>query len=178
MFVGQQARLGVPLSVAQARLSNLIRGDRLVRASEEPYGEGITGLMRVGPAGSPGLSRLVRAQFRELAIRGDAVVLTLRWEATGPGGRLFPALDADITLTPAGDQDTILSMYAAYRPPLGALGTVLDRAILHRVATATIRSFVRRVADAIAHPAPGMHPEPEERHWEFLSLALEAEDIY
>ena len=177
MFTHDEARLGVSLSAAQARLSNLIRGDRLVRASEDAYGEGLTGLLRVGPASSPGLSRVVRAQFREPVTHGGAVVLTLRWEATGPGGRLFPVLDADITLTSAGDHATLLRMDGVYRPPLGAAGMVVDRAIMHRVATATIRSFVGRVADAIVHPAPGMQAEQGERNWEFQPAALEAGNI-
>jgi hypothetical protein len=46
----------------------------------------------------------------------------LRWEATGPGGRLFPALDADITLTPAGEHATLLGLAGCYRPPLGSWG--------------------------------------------------------
>jgi hypothetical protein len=32
---------------------------------------------------------------------------------------LFPALDADITLTPAGEDATVLRLAGAYRPPLG-----------------------------------------------------------
>ena len=75
--------------------------------------------------------------------------LTLRWESTGPGGRLFPALDADITLTPAGEHATLLGLAGSCRPPPGSLGAGLDRAILHRVAAATIRAFISRVADSI-----------------------------
>jgi hypothetical protein len=176
MFVRQEARLGVPLSVAQPRLSHLIRGGRLISASEDAYDEGITGLMRVGPVGSPCPSRLVHARFREAIIHGAAVVLTLRWEATGPGGGMFPALDADITLTADGEQATLLRMDGAYRPPLGAVGTVLDRAILHRVATATIRSFVGKVADAIVNPAADMEGGPGDWDWE-PHPAPETEDI-
>jgi hypothetical protein len=46
----------------------------------------------------------------------------LRWNAIGPGGRLFPALDANITLTAHGEQATWLRLAGAYRPPLGAAG--------------------------------------------------------
>jgi hypothetical protein len=44
----------------------------------------------------PGMSKLVEVHFREEVARGESAVLTLRWQATRPGGRLFPALDADI----------------------------------------------------------------------------------
>ena len=91
---------------------------------------------RVGPRGSaPGMSRLVQVHFRDLMIREGLAALTLRWETAGPGGGLFPALDADITLTPAGDPASLLKLAGAYRPPLRALGAGLDRAIMHRVAT-------------------------------------------
>jgi dienelactone hydrolase len=49
----------------------------------------------------------------------------MRWEATGVTGRLFPALDADITLTAEGDQATAVTLTGVYRSPLGALGAGL-----------------------------------------------------
>ncbi len=178
MFVVHETRLDIPFSAAQARLSNLIGGSLLVEASQGAYGEGISGLTRVGPAGPmPGLSRLVHARFGDLVIRGDAATLKLRWEAIGPGGGLFPALDADLTLTATGTQATVFRLDGAYRPPLGALGTGLDRAILHRVATATIQSFVYRVADAIVNPAPATPEQRAGRAWEIPRAAPEAEEI-
>jgi hypothetical protein len=47
------------------------------------------------------------------------MVLPLRWEATGVTGRLFPVLDADLTITPAGAGQTLITLNGAYRPPLG-----------------------------------------------------------
>jgi len=41
---------------------------------------------------------------------------------TNVTGGLFPVLDADITLTPAGEQTTRLALAGVYRPPLGRLG--------------------------------------------------------
>ena len=40
-------------------------------------------------------------------------------------------------------------MDARYRPPLALVGRALDRALLHRVAEATIKDFVDRVAERI-----------------------------
>jgi hypothetical protein len=39
-----------------------------------------------------------------------------------------------------------------YRPPLGRLGTGLDRAVLHCVASATIGALLRSIAGEIAEP--------------------------
>lgn len=101
----------------------------------------------------PALSKLVRVRFREPVRRHAVTVLTLRWEATGATGRIFPVLDADITLTPDGEDATLLGLEGVYGPPGGALGAGLDRVILHRIATATVRSFLTRIADAITNPA-------------------------
>ena len=159
VFVGDEVLLDVSFVAARARLANLTRGGLLRSASEGAYGEGVAGLARVGPMGSaPGISRLVEVHVRDLAETGDSARLALRWSATGPGGRLFPALDADLMLRSAGAQATVLALGGAYRPPLAGLGAGLDRVILHRVATATIRTFLGRVADAIARPAQAVAP--------------------
>jgi hypothetical protein len=153
MFVGDEVTLGLSFRAAQARLANLAHGGLLTRASEGAYGDGLAGLIRVGPMGTvPGASKLVEVRFRDLVIHDHTALLTLRWEAAGPGGALFPALDADFTLTSAGEQATRLTLAGAYRPPLAGLGGGLDSAILHRVATATIRSLLSRVAAALAGP--------------------------
>jgi len=108
-------------------------------------------VIRVGPLGcGPGLSKLVEVRILDVVTRNESAVLALRWEAIGPGGRLFPALDADITVTPDGEHACRLAVAGAYRPPLGAVGAGLDKAILRQVATATMRSLLSRVADALA----------------------------
>jgi len=153
MFVAAEAPLDLSFPAAAARLANLARDGLLTRASEGAYGDDLTGLVRVGPLGAvPGMSKLVKVHFLDVVTRGEAAVLTLRWEATGPGGRLFPALDADIWLTPAGEHSTRLSLARVYRPPLAGLGAGLDRAVLHKVADATVRSLLARVADVLARP--------------------------
>jgi hypothetical protein len=153
VFIDHEVLLEVGFDLARAGLVKLARDKALTSASADAYGEGIENLIRVGPLGSvPGTSKLVQVRFRELARRDDHAGLAVRWEATGPGGGLFPALDADITVTPVDGQTTMLRLAGSYRPPLGALGAALDATILHRVATATIRSFLNRLAAAIAHP--------------------------
>ena len=152
MFVGDEVRLDVGFAAARERLARLTESGALLSTSEGAYGHGTTGLARVGAAG---LSKLVRVQVRELARTDRSAGLALRWEASGAAGGLFPVLDADVTLAPAGKQDTWLIMSGAYRPPFGSMGEALDRAILHRVAVATIRNFLARVAAQMTgHPGP------------------------
>lgn len=133
----------------------------LTEISEDAYDSGLSGLIRVGPLGDvPGMSKLVRVYVRELRTRQDSAVLTFRWEATGPTGGLFPALDADITLTSAGQDTSLLTLNGAYRPPLAALGAGLDKMILGRVATPTVRSLLGRVADVISAPRHDLSVPP------------------
>ena len=147
MFVGDEVELDVGFAIARERLMRLAANGLLLSPSEDAYDLGTAGLARVGV---PGQSKLVRVQARDLAVTQESVGLAIRWEATGPGGGLFPVLDADIRLVRAGERAAVLAISGVYRPPLGPLGQALDRAILHRVAAATIRDFVAQVAARIA----------------------------
>lgn len=144
MFATHQLELPVSLAVAQARLAGLAGQGGLRGASLQSYEGGIEHLVRTGP-----VPKLVRIRFLAPVYREGEMSLGLRWEATGLAGGLFPVLDADITLTRSGEQTTTLALVGSYRPPLGALGATLDKAILNQVAAATIRTLLRDVADTI-----------------------------
>jgi hypothetical protein len=75
-------------------------------------------------------------------------LLPITWTATGGEG-LFPSLEGDLELAALGEHRTQLSLSARYKPPLGPVGRALDRALLHRVAEATVKDFVDRVVEAI-----------------------------
>ena len=157
MFVTQELTIGIGPDEAQARFANLIREHWLTETSEAAYGEGATGLLRVGPLHLPG--KLVRVTALEPVYRAGAMNVGLRWEATGATGSLFPVLDATLTISPAAQPATgegaacsRLMLAGSYRPPLGRLGAGLDTAILHRAATATIRSLLRDTAAALTSP--------------------------
>ena len=146
MFVGDEVVLTVGFAAARERLAGLAESGALTSTSEDAYRHETSQVMRVGTAG---MSKLVRVQVRELAWNAESYGFAIRWEATGLGGALFPVLDADIRLIPAGEHVTRLAMAGSYRPPLGGLGEALDRAFLRRIATAAIRGFLARVADRI-----------------------------
>ena len=123
VFIGTEIRLDVGFGTAQARLAGLARRGLLRRASDDAYRDLESGLARVGPLDAvPGLSRLVTVRFSDMTIHEDWASVAIRWEATGPGGALFPALDADITLSPAGDDATMITVAGVYRAPLGVAG--------------------------------------------------------
>jgi hypothetical protein len=155
MFVSDQRVLTVGIGAARERLANLVDGGWLGGASGAVYQEGMDHLVRVGPFGGlPGPSRLVRVQFLDPVDRGDSVTVGMRWEAIGVTGGLFPVLDANITLTTQGQESTLMTLTAVYRPPFGALGAGLDRVLLHRVATATVHSLMTSMARAFGGRRP------------------------
>jgi hypothetical protein len=178
MFVGAETRLTVGFGHAQAKLADLIRAGLLGRASGGVYDEWRSALARDGPWGTApwgtalGMSRLARVQSRDTAAHGDLAIWPLRWEVTGPQGALVPVLDADIKLTPAGTDASLLAVSAVCRPPLGGLAASLDPAIARQCATAMIQAFTQHIAAAVTHPVasrgaghggilPEAWPEPE-----------------
>jgi hypothetical protein len=77
--------------------------------------------------------------------------LPIAWSATG-SEHLFPSLEGDLELAALGARRSQLSISARYRPPLGLVGQALDRALMHRVAEATLKDFLDRVVDALDAP--------------------------
>jgi hypothetical protein len=110
-----------------------------------------------------GFGDQVRIARRVLLELGDPIqtstttVIPLRWSATGSAG-LFPSLDADLEIAPLGPARTQLAMSARYVPPMGAVGRAIDRAVLFRVAEATLKDFLDRVGDAIRPEHAGAAP--------------------
>lgn len=79
-------------------------------------------------------------------------ILPMKWKPSS-AWPLFPELDADLEVASLGPSRTQLSINARYTPPLGRLGSVIDRALLHRVAEATVKDFVDRVGAALERDA-------------------------
>ena len=166
MFARQEVILDLDFPTARARLALLMCGDWLDSVSQNAYVEGLSGQIRVGPFGPvPGMSKLVAVRLLEPVPHDDVVVLPLRWEATGRMGRLFPVLDANLTLSEGGDGKAVLRFTGVYRPPLAALGGELDQIVLHRVATATVKSLLARIVGLLCAneqeqgaPACGTNP--------------------
>ncbi len=153
VFTSDEVLVDVGFEAARGRLGCLAGDGVLLGAAEYAYGAGMTGLMQeAGPAA--GMSRLAGVRPGDLTETVDCARLGLRWEAIGPDGNLYPALDANLTLTPKGETTTLLSLTGVYRLAHPAYAG-LDPAIVHRFTAVTIRSFIARLACALMHPAGG-----------------------
>jgi len=167
MFTDQAIGLDLDYPVARTRFLRVTHGDWLDGLSRDAYADGLVGEVRVGPFGSvPGMSKLVRVSLLDPVPRDDIVLVPIRWEATGPMGRLFPVLDANLIVGTDSQGRSELRITGAYRPPLDGLGEGLDQAVLHRVADATLKSLLRRLAATLTGlaagpdvPSPGPAPE-------------------
>lgn len=84
-------------------------------------------------------------------------ILPMTWRATR-AEELFPTLEADLEVAALGATRTQLSISARYRPPLGTLGRAIDRALLHRVAEATLKDFLDRAGEALLEVVPNPSP--------------------
>jgi hypothetical protein len=149
MFVRYFLDLPVPADVVEAALlddpEHWVPG--LLRAAED-RGERL--LAEVGFYAEPGrVDKEVEIHLGSPYRIPSKTLLPMTWRATGIE-RLFPQLDADLEVAGLGPARTQLSISARYRPPMGAVGRALDRALLHRVAEATIKDFLDRVGERIA----------------------------
>ena len=102
-------------------------------------------------AGLPGAARapvqMVFALHPDEAESGrlhDA--LAIEWHA---GTRLFPLFHGTLRLRIASVEMTRLTFEGAYRPPLGTFGVVFDALIGRRIARATMREMLDRIAAAL-----------------------------
>ena len=73
-------------------------------------------------------------------------LLPIRWNAASHAG-FFPALEGQLEIAPIGKTTTQIGLSASYEPPLGLLGKIADRALMHRVAEITVKDFLDRIGD-------------------------------
>ncbi|HSP09115.1 MAG TPA: hypothetical protein VLU92_05920 [Candidatus Dormibacteraeota bacterium] len=114
--------------------------------ASEASGDGERLLSELGfKLGDRRLGRHIELHLGE-ALRGATLTIRpVRWQAAANAG-LFPELDGHIELAALGGHATQLGLSANYKPPLGLVGKLADRTLLHRVAEVTVKDFVERVA--------------------------------
>ena len=74
-------------------------------------------------------------------------ILPLWWEAAEQPW-LFPTFDGGLEVHPH-DGGAVLRLAGHYRPPLGAAGRLVNRAVLNRAATASLEALLDRLASRL-----------------------------
>jgi hypothetical protein len=97
----------------------------------------------------PMLGKTVTVHVGQPIARGEVTVVPLTWQATNAPG-LFPVLSADLEVAALGEDLTQLTLQGRYDPPLGAVGQRIDRLLMHRVAEASVRSFLGHLAERLS----------------------------
>jgi hypothetical protein len=146
MLIYYFVHLALPFPEAERRLVEVVSGlDGMAVAA---YREGEELRARIGLGEPPVIAKTVRLEVGQPVAQGGTTVLPIVWGATGTPG-LFPWMDADLVIAALGPGLTQLALRGSYRPPLGFIGRALDKALLHRVAEASVKGFVDRIARAL-----------------------------
>ncbi len=148
MFVRYFAELPFPIALVEEALlrspGDWVPG--LLRQAED-LGENLRAEIGFGPEGIR-VARQVVIELGEAVRFPSRTILPLSWKAAENEG-LYPKMDADIEVAALGKDLTQLSLSARYAPPLGALGRMIDKTLLHRVAEATVKDFIDGARDKL-----------------------------
>lgn len=154
VFVQYYGMVERPFAEVEADLVAL--GDGLDRSADVAYRHGEDLLARIGGSG---IAKTVLLDMGSPS-RGEASTsIPLVWWATGTPS-LFPTMEAELTVAPMGDDLTQVLFQGTYKPPLGAVGRVLDRAVLHRFAEMSVKDFVDRVVDLLSDDDSEIEADP------------------
>ncbi|MBI5157605.1 MAG: hypothetical protein HZA58_06260 [Acidimicrobiia bacterium] len=146
MFVQYYGMVERPFAEVEAELLSI--GDTLTASADSAYrlGEGL--LIKIGGGA---VAKTVLLDLRTPVRGASSTILPLEWWATGTPA-LFPKMEAELTVADMGNSLTQVQLQGNYQPPLGSVGRILDRAVLHRFAEASVKDFVDRVVTILSHP--------------------------
>jgi len=126
-----------------------------------PYDEARTRMLSVGPAwdrrmmltltGLP-IGKDVAVNIGRPLEGNGIVAVPVRWKATWPSAA-YPSFDGELELTRLSDGSAELWLLGRYEPPFGAVGRMLDQAVLHTVAEDSLRTLVGVMASRLEQPA-------------------------
>jgi len=109
-----------------------------------------------------GPDRVVTVVCSEPMQRGDVTVVPLTWQSGGSGGG-FATLDGDLEVAALGPRRCQVTLAGRYQPSPGAIAGRIDQLLLHRVAQASVRGFLGRMAHSLEEQAQGAAPHGGDR---------------
>jgi outer membrane protein assembly factor BamB len=142
VFVGFFVDIDAPAGEVRSRLR--VGREWLVRLARSATADGEGLLSRAGR--SEGLlSEVVRVRIGACSTGPRGAVLPIRWDAAARSG-VSSVIDGNLVVAALPDRRCRLVVEASYRPALTQFGPRLDSVSLERLAEATLRSFLARVA--------------------------------
>lgn len=149
MFVYFYVQIERPFEEVEPQLLRMLPGLR--GWAEQAYRDGEHLYARIGTRKGK-FAKTIEMTVGEPARGASETWIPVEWEATGMPG-LFPRMQADIVVATVGPTLTQIALRGSYRVPLGKVGAALDRTLLHRIAEASVKSFVDRIAEAVHNEA-------------------------
>jgi hypothetical protein len=151
VFIYYFAQLHRPFEKVEDQVCRLL-GD-LTGWADAAYRDGEDLRARVGVGGKrPVIAKTVTLDVGRPVRSPHQTTIPLSWKATGAPG-LFPQMNADLTIARLGPEMAQLGFSGSYEAPGGPVGHAIDAALLHRIAEASVKSFVDRIADAVGNGA-------------------------
>ena len=150
LFVRDEIAIAAPFDVASDLLHQHLHDLRTHVDRALDHGERIRATLGLG-GDSLTISKTVAIEIGHPSELSDRLLVPIRWEATGPSS-LFPTMEADLVLRDVPGAGSVLVLRGRYSPPMGTVGDVIDRLLLHRVAQATVHQFVEETAKALVPP--------------------------
>ena len=100
------------------------------------------------------IHRLVQVAVGPIQLFGWGIVVPIEWRAARHP-RLYPTLLGYLRVEPLGRKQSRLRFDARYDPPGGQVGTATDRALMHRVARASVGDFFQRLTACLDQASTG-----------------------
>jgi hypothetical protein len=148
MFVYYFVHIQLPFSVVEERIRSLGR-QGLEDLATSAYHDGQTLQIKIGPGkDEPVLAKVVRIELGTPRDGNGETTIPMTWRAVGQSA-LFPRMSGDLVVSSLGRELTQLTLRGSYDPPFGAVGRAIDRIVMHRVAEASVKGFLDRLAAAI-----------------------------
>jgi len=138
MYVQHSVHIDQPVENCAAALE---RGPRTWFPRLQGDNEAAVGLRVAGVS----VRKRVIVELGEPETKGEWTNVPISWKATFPE-QLFPVLVGRVELVPVEKNVTRLTVSGMYEPPLGRLGALIDDAIMHSVAEATVREVTESIA--------------------------------
>jgi len=114
-------------------------------------GHGVKLLSELGfDVGKRRIGRPIEVKLGAPERTAGVTLVAVHWRAATKAA-LFPVLEGQLEIAKLGLTTTQVGISASYESPMGWLGKIADRALLHRVAEVTVQDFMKRIGDRLEH---------------------------